>query len=140
MLFNDGMVGVLIFGGVYASGNFDWGTITLLIFGLVTSTSAMIGAYIGGLLDDRFGSMKTLKISIWMSGVILVFMTSIAPGSILFFVSSFCKSEIELGSNKPMLLGLKIRNLSENIIATQNKPTRAKIRNCSAKAKTSFFL
>ena len=86
MLFNDGMVGVLIFGGVYASGNFDWGTITLLIFGLVTSTSAMIGAYIGGLLDDRFGSMKTLKISIWMSGVILVFMTSIAPGSILFFV------------------------------------------------------
>ncbi|OUX35870.1 MAG: hypothetical protein CBE21_10735 [Proteobacteria bacterium TMED261] len=31
--------------------------------------------------------MKTLKISIWMSGVILVFMTSIAPGSILFFVA-----------------------------------------------------
>ena len=43
MLFNDGMVGVLIFGGVYAAGNFGWETITLLIFGLTTSVSAMIG-------------------------------------------------------------------------------------------------
>ena len=46
MLFNDGMVGVLIFGGVYAAGNFGWETITLLIFGLTTSVSAMIGAYL----------------------------------------------------------------------------------------------
>ena len=65
MLFNDGMVGVLIFGGVYASGNFGWGTIDLLLFGLLTSASAMVGAYLGGLLDDRFGSMKTLKVAIF---------------------------------------------------------------------------
>ena len=86
MLFNDGMVGVLIFGGVYASGNFSWGTITLLIFGLLTSTSAMVGAYVGGLLDDRFGSMRTLKIAIGMSGIILILLTSITPDTIFFVI------------------------------------------------------
>ena len=85
MLFNDGMVGVLIFGGVYASGNFGWGTIDLLLFGLLTSASAMVGAYLGGLLDDRFGSMKTLKVAIFFSGVILILMTSVTP-DYLFFV------------------------------------------------------
>ncbi len=56
MLYNDGMVGVLIFGGVYAAGNFEWDTISLLIFGLFTSVTAMFGAYLGGLVDDRLGS------------------------------------------------------------------------------------
>jgi UMF1 family MFS transporter len=85
MLFNDGMVGVLIFGGVYAAGNFGWETIGLLIFGLTTSVSAMVGAYMGGLLDDRLGSMRTLKVSIIMSAIILVVLTSITPDT-LFFV------------------------------------------------------
>ena len=87
MLFNDGMVGVLIFGGVYASGNFDWGTITLLIFGLITSASAMVGAYLGGLLDDRMGSMRTLKVAIGMSALILLVLTSITPDTLFFVIS-----------------------------------------------------
>ena len=86
MLFNDGMVGVLIFGGVYAAGNFGWETITLLIFGLTTSVSAMIGAYIGGLLDDHLGSMRTLKVSIIMSALILVVLTSITPDTLFFVI------------------------------------------------------
>ncbi|MEC7991742.1 MAG: MFS transporter, partial [Pseudomonadota bacterium] len=84
MLFNDGMVGVLIFGGVYAAGNFGWETITLLIFGLTTSVSAMIGAFVGGLLDDRLGSMRTLKVSILMSAIILLVLTSITPDTLFF--------------------------------------------------------
>jgi UMF1 family MFS transporter len=86
MLFNDGMVGVLIFGGVYAAGNFGWETITLLIFGLTTSVSAMIGAYIGGLLDDHLGSMRTLKVSIMMSALILIVLTSITPDTLFFVI------------------------------------------------------
>ena len=87
MLFNDGMVGVLIFGGVYAAGNFGWETITLLIFGLTTSVSAMVGAYVGGLLDDRLGSMRTLKVAIIMSALILVMLTSITPDTVFFVIS-----------------------------------------------------
>ena len=43
MFFNDGMVGVLIFGGIYASGVFGWDSSELLIFGLCSSTSAGVG-------------------------------------------------------------------------------------------------
>lgn len=86
MLFNDGMVGVLIFGGVYAAGNFGWETITLLIFGLTTSVSAMIGAYLGGRLEDRLGSMRTLKVSIFGSATLLVVLTSITPETLFFVI------------------------------------------------------
>lgn len=84
MFFNDGMVGVLVFNGVYASGVFGWDSNSLLILGVATSASAMIGAYLGGLLDDRLGSISTLKVSIGMTTVILLLLVSISPGSVLF--------------------------------------------------------
>ncbi|MDP6377026.1 MAG: MFS transporter [Pseudomonadales bacterium] len=86
MFFIDGMVGVMTFGGVYASGTFNWDTTTLLIFGLCTSGSAMFGAWIGGLIDDRFGSITTLKIAIGVSSLVLITLVSIQPDSVLFVV------------------------------------------------------
>ena len=86
MFFVDGMVGVMTFGGVYASGTFGWDTTTLLIFGLCTSGSAMIGAYLGGLIDDRVGSKRSLQIAIGMSSLILVLLVSYQSDSILFVI------------------------------------------------------
>ena len=86
MFFIDGMVGVMTFGGVYASGTFGWNTTTLLIFGLCSSASAMLGAFIGGKLDDRLGSIVTLKIAIAMSSLVLIVLVSIQPTSVLYFV------------------------------------------------------
>ena len=86
LFFIDGMVGVLTFGGVYASGTFGWDTTTLLIFGLCTSASAMLGAYIGGRLDDKMGSMRSLNISIWTSSVVLLTLASVQPDTILYFI------------------------------------------------------
>jgi len=86
MFFIDGMVGVLTFGGVYASGTFGWDTTTLLIFGLCTSGSAMFGAYVGGRLDDSLGSMRTLQIAIGTSSVVLLTLVSVEPDTILYFV------------------------------------------------------
>ena len=85
MFMIDGMVGVMTFGGVYASGTFDWDTTTLLIFGLCTSASAMVGAFVGGRIDDHLGSKRALQIAIAMSSVILVLLVSYQPG-IIFFV------------------------------------------------------
>ncbi len=85
MFFIDGMVGVLTFGGVYASGTFGWDTTTLLIFGLCTSGSAMFGAYLGGRLDDRIGSMLTLQIAIATASLILLTLVSVQPDTILYF-------------------------------------------------------
>ena len=87
MFFIDGMVGVLTFGGIYASGTFSWDTTTLLIFGLCTSGSAMFGAYIGGRLDDRIGSMRTLQIAIGMSSLVLLTLVSVQPDTILYVLA-----------------------------------------------------
>lgn len=84
MFFIDGMVGVLTFGGVYASGTFGWDTTTLLIFGLCTSGSAMFGAYLGGRLDDKLGSIRTLQIAIATSSVVLLTLVSVTPNTILY--------------------------------------------------------
>jgi UMF1 family MFS transporter len=86
MFFIDGMVGVMTFGGVYASGTFGWDTTTLLIFGLCTSAAAMVGAYLGGMIDDRFGSKRALQISIGMSSLILIVLVSYQRDTVLFVV------------------------------------------------------
>jgi UMF1 family MFS transporter len=84
MFFIDGMVGVLTFGGIYASGTFGWDTTTLLIFGLCSSGSAMIGAYVGGRLDDKLGSIRALQIAIGTSSVVLLTLVSVQPDTILY--------------------------------------------------------
>lgn len=86
MFFIDGMVGVLTFGGVYASGTFGWDTTTLLIFGLCSSASAMFGAFVGGRLDDRVGSIRALQIAISTSSIILLLLVSVQPDTILYVV------------------------------------------------------
>lgn len=86
MCFIDGMVGVMTFGGVYASGTFGWDATSLLIFGLASSGSAMFGAWLGGSLDDAFGSMRTLRLAIGMSCVLLILLVSFQPGTVLFVI------------------------------------------------------
>ncbi len=86
MMFIDGMVGVMTFGGVYASGTFGWGSTTLLIFGLCTSASAMLGAWVGGVLDDRLGSLKSLRIAIAVSSVVLLTLVSVQPDKLLYVI------------------------------------------------------
>lgn len=82
MLFNDGLVGILIFGGVYVAGVFDWGTIELLIFGLITSVFAALGGFIGGKVDDALGSKRTLFVAIGGVVVLLGVMLTVRPDSI----------------------------------------------------------
>ncbi|MFK7916192.1 MAG: MFS transporter [Pseudomonadales bacterium] len=86
MFFIDGMVGVMTFGGVYASGTFGWDTTTLLIFGLCSSASAMAGAYLGGRLDDRLGSGRTLRIAVFISTLLLILLVSIQADRVLFVI------------------------------------------------------
>jgi UMF1 family MFS transporter len=106
MFFNDGMAGVVIFSGVYASGTFGWDGTTMLVLGLCTTASAMFGAYLGGLLDDKLGSLTTLKLAVFMMMLLLLTLVSMQPGTIFFvfpvsmepvWASPFFSSIAELG-------------------------------------------
>ena len=94
MFYFDGMVGVMTFGGVYASGTFGWDTTALLIFGLCTSFAAMLGAYLGGLIDDRLGSKLALQASIAVSALLLVNAVSIQPDSMFYVLDNISQEPI----------------------------------------------
>jgi UMF1 family MFS transporter len=46
----------------------------------------MLGAYIGGRLDDKMGSMRSLNIAIWTSSLVLLTLASVQPDTILYFI------------------------------------------------------
>ena len=83
MLFNDGLVGILVFGGVYVAGIFDWGTVELLVFGLITSVFAAVGGAVGGKIDDWLGSKLTLFVAIGGTTVFLITALTLQPNSVL---------------------------------------------------------
>jgi UMF1 family MFS transporter len=86
MIFNDGQNAVLVFGGVYASGVFDWDSLTMTVFGIVLSVFAVVGGLVGGWLDDTFGSKRAILISIGGTSLGLILAVSMTPDEMFFFV------------------------------------------------------
>jgi len=88
MFYNDGKVAILIFSAIYASGVFKWDSLTLTFYGLVISAITMLGALVGGWLDDRFGSKAAIFACVGGVSIGLLIALSITPTS-LFFVVAF---------------------------------------------------
>jgi UMF1 family MFS transporter len=87
MLYNDGLAAIIAFGGVYASATFDWNTTTLGVFGIIITLLAIPGAFLGGRLDDRLGSKRTVQLA--LAGVIMATLgiVSVTGDRVLFFLS-----------------------------------------------------
>ena len=64
MLFNDGLITVFAFGGIYAAGTFGMDFQQIIIFGIALNVAAGLGAFLFGFLDDRAGGKATVLISI----------------------------------------------------------------------------
>ncbi|WP_184715507.1 MFS transporter [Caulobacter sp.] len=68
MLLGDGISSFIAFGGVLAAGLFGWTTTQLGLYAIALSVAAGIGTYIGGRVDQKVGSKKTVLLA---TGVIL---------------------------------------------------------------------
>jgi UMF1 family MFS transporter len=55
MIYQDALVALFAFGGIYAAGVFGWRTIELGIFGILLTVTGTLGAWAGGRLDDAIG-------------------------------------------------------------------------------------
>jgi UMF1 family MFS transporter len=64
LIYNDALVTVFAFGGIYAVGTFGFSVRDALIFGIVVNLAAGIGAIAAGYLDDHIGAKKTIVISL----------------------------------------------------------------------------
>ena len=83
LLYNDGLVTVFAFGGIYAAGTFGFAFEEVLLFGIVINVGAGLGAAAMGLLDDRIGGKRTIMIS--LVGLIAASLLAILATSPLWF-------------------------------------------------------
>ena len=64
LLYNDGLVTVFAFGGIYAATTFGMGMREVMLFGIVINIAAGVGALCFGFVDDAIGGKRTIRISI----------------------------------------------------------------------------
>ncbi len=86
MIYNDGLVTIFAFGGIYAAGTFGFTFQEIMIFGIVLNVAAGTGALIMGFCDDRLGGKKTVQ----ASNIALALATVLAvaaPDKTLFWVA-----------------------------------------------------
>ena len=86
MIYTDGKTAVLVFGGIYAVGNFSWDLLSTLIFGIVLTVFAVLGGFVGGWMDDKLGSKPAILISIGGTILGLIGELSITPHTLFFVI------------------------------------------------------
>lgn len=86
MIYYDGLNAIFAFGGIYVAAQLGWTTLELGLFGILTLIFGVPGSLLGGWLDDRIGSKRTLFLSI--GGLVLTTLGIISIGDdrVLFFV------------------------------------------------------
>jgi UMF1 family MFS transporter len=86
LIYNDGLVTIFAFGGIYAAGTFGFTFDEIMIFGIAINVAAGLGALLMGFLDDRLGGKKTIQFSnIALAAATLL--AVVAPGKALFWVA-----------------------------------------------------
>jgi UMF1 family MFS transporter len=109
-VYRDGLAGVFTFGAVLGSLAFGFSQTQIIIFGIAANIFAGIGAAVGGLLDDKFGSRAVIigslvgliiagsgvfffanqgVITYWIGGLILCLFVGPAQASSRTFVARF---------------------------------------------------
>jgi UMF1 family MFS transporter len=63
LFYNDGLITVFAFGGIYAAGTFGFTMQEIFLFAIILNITAGIGAFLMGFLDDIIGGKRTIQIS-----------------------------------------------------------------------------
>jgi UMF1 family MFS transporter len=64
LVYNDGLVTIFAFGGIYAATTFGFTPNEVLYFGIALNVAAGLGAFLFGFIDDRFGGKRTVMFSL----------------------------------------------------------------------------
>ena len=93
LLYNDGLVTVFAFGGIYAMGTLGFTFQDLMFFGVSTSAAAGVGAFFGGYLDDWLGGKRAVLLS--LGGMVLASLIAISTEDTrVFWGASLCISAL----------------------------------------------
>lgn len=64
LIYNDGLVTVFAFGGIYAAGTFGMPLSEVIVFGIALNVTAGLGALVFGFVDDRIGGKRTIMLTL----------------------------------------------------------------------------
>lgn len=64
LIYNDGLVTIFAFGGIYAAGTFDMSIAEVIQFGVVLNVASGVGALLFGFVDDRIGGKRTVQVTL----------------------------------------------------------------------------
>jgi UMF1 family MFS transporter len=85
MFYVDGMTAILIYAGVFATGVMKWNGIDMLFYGIILSTLAVLGGFVGRWLDAGLGPKRAVQIEIGMSLLGIIAFLGMSPDTILYF-------------------------------------------------------
>ena len=107
LLYNDGLVTIFAFGGIYAVGTFGFSFQELVTFGIVLNVGAGLGALAFGFVDDRIGGKATIGLSVAVLAVATL-LGALAPTRGWFWVSAILVG-IFIGPNQSASRSLMAR-------------------------------
>ena len=67
MIYNDAVILIYAFGGIYAAGTFGMDESQIIIFGIGLNVTAALGALSFSWMDDRSGSKNDFSLTNWLN-------------------------------------------------------------------------
>jgi UMF1 family MFS transporter len=86
LIYNDGLVTVITFGGIYAADAFGMSLGEVTFFGMTLNVAAGLGALAFGFVDDRLGGKRTILLSLVALSVAVVIAVA-APTELWLWVA-----------------------------------------------------
>lgn len=88
MVYQDALVALFAFGGIYGAGVFGWQATELGIFGILLTVTGTLGALVGGRLDDRFGAKPVILGAILILCLVCLGVLSLGPDHVFFALAT----------------------------------------------------
>ena len=112
LVYNDGLVTVFAFGGIYAAGTYGFTFEEVLFFGIIVNIAAGIGAWCFGYLDDRLGGKLTIQIT--LIGFVIATVIAVVPQDKIWFWVAGILVGLFAGPNQSASRSLMGRFVPEN--------------------------
>jgi len=84
MIYRDALNALYSFGGIYAAGVLGWTIVQIGIFGILANLTGAIGAWLGGLADQKFGPKTVVSWSIVILTLSCLVIISTTKTQVLF--------------------------------------------------------
>lgn len=112
LIYNDGLITIFAFGGIYAAGTFQFTIKDIFLFGIILNITAGIGAFAMGFLDDFLGGKKTIQLS--LIGLIVATIIAVTCESRMWFWVAGVMIGIFSGPNQASSRSLMARFVPED--------------------------